>query len=153
MTIESERERAADRVIAVLPLFHHAILHPTGAQGGRLAMEYRVLRLLSQHGELRMSGISRCLLISKPYLTAIVDALIAAGHVERRREAADRRVVRIALTESGKRHLEQGVAHLRQRLLVRLQTLDEAEIILLSGSLDNLARVLARVGEDRERPS
>lgn len=153
MTIESEWERAADRVIAVLPLFHRAILHPAGAQGGRQALEYRVLRLLSQHGELQMSGISRCLFISKPYLTAIVDTLIAAGHVERRRDAADRRVVRIAVTASGKRHLEQGVAFLRQSLLDRLAPLDEADVILLSDSLENLARVLARVGEDRERQS
>lgn len=153
MTIESARERAADRVIAVLPLFHRAILHPAGAQSGRQAMEYRVLRLLSQHGELRMSGISRCLLISKPYLTAIVDALIADGHVERRRDPADRRVVRIALTESGGRHLEEGVARLRRRLLARLEALDEAEVVLLSGSLENLARVLARVDDEGERPS
>lgn len=34
ITIESEREWVADRVIAVLPLFHREILHPAGAQGG-----------------------------------------------------------------------------------------------------------------------
>jgi DNA-binding MarR family transcriptional regulator len=153
MPIEDERVRAADQVIAVLPILHRTILHSAFAQGGRHAMEYRVLRLLSEHGELRMSGISRCLLISKPYLTAIVDALIAAGHVERRRDAADRRVVRIAVTPSGERHLEEGVSLLRRSLLDRFTVLDEAEVLLLSESLETLARVLARVGADEERPS
>jgi len=143
----------ADRVIAVLPLLHRAVLHPVGAQSGRLAMEYRVLRALSQYGELRMTEISRYLYISKPYLTAIVDALIAAGYVERQRDTADRRVVRIAVTASGKRHLKEGLAFLRQSLLSRLAVLDDQEIVLLSESLENFARILARVATDPEGPS
>ena len=59
MTIESDRELAADRIIAVLPVFHRAILHPVAEQTGRRAMEFRVLRMLSEYGELRMSCISR----------------------------------------------------------------------------------------------
>ena len=153
MTVEGERERAANQVIAVLPLLHRAILHPVGAQSGRQAMEYRVLRLLSQHGDLRMTEISRHLLISKPYLTAIVDALIAAGSVERRLDTADRRAVRIAVTASGERHLNEGLAFLRQSLLRRLAVLDEGEIVLLSESLGSLGRLLARVEAGGERPS
>ncbi len=153
MTIESNRERAADRIIAALPVFHRAILHPAAEQTGRRAMEFRVLRMLSECGELRMSRISRRLVISKPYLTAIVDALIAEGHVDRRQDPSDRRAVRIAVTPAGERYLENGIALFRQNLLDRLSVLDEEEILLLSESLENLARILARVAGDRERPS
>lgn len=152
MIVRSCREEAAERIITVLPLLHRTILHPANASGSRQAMEYRVLRLLSQHGELPMSGISRRLFISKPYLTAIVDSLIADGHVERRRDVDDRRVVRIVVTERGTQHLAQGIGIVRERLLGHLAALDEDEVVLLSESLENLARVLARVGEGEERP-
>ena len=153
MTSESASELAADRIIAVLPVFHRAILHPVAEQSGRRAMEFRVLRMLSEYGELGMSRISRYLAISKPYLTAIVDALIAEGHVERRQDPFDRRAVRIAMTPAGERHLENGIAFFRQNLLDRLAVLDEAEIVLISDSMENLARILARVGTEPERSS
>ncbi|MEN6342527.1 MAG: MarR family transcriptional regulator [Methanospirillum sp.] len=153
MTVESARERAADQVVAVLPLFHRAIFRPIGAQNGRVAMEFRVLKLLSEYGELRMTEISRCLFVSKPYMTAIVDALIAAGSVERRPDPADRRAVRIAVTADGERRLREGVAYVRQILLGRLTVLDETEIVLLSESLENLSRILARLGTDQEQAS
>jgi DNA-binding MarR family transcriptional regulator len=153
MTIERDRERAADRLVTLLPLFHQAIFRPVSAQSGREAMEFRVLRLLSEYGELRMTEISRCLFVSKPYMTAIVDTLIAAGSVERRPDPDDRRVVRIAVTADGEQRLKEGIAYVRQILLGRLTVLDETEIVLLSESLENLSRILARLDTDREQPS
>lgn len=114
-------------------------------------MENGVLQLFSRNGDQCMSGVCRTRFISKPCPTSIVDALIAAGYVEARREAADRRLVRIGRGESGSRHPGQGAADPRQRLLVRLGALGEAEVALLATSLEDPAHALARVGEDRER--
>jgi DNA-binding MarR family transcriptional regulator len=56
---------------------------------------------LGTDGALSMGDLSRRLGITEKTITGIVDRLEAAGHVRRERDAADRRVVRVKLTESG----------------------------------------------------
>ena len=59
------------------------------------------------NGDLTMTELSRMLLVSNGNTTTVVDRLELDGLVVRRQSAADRRVVRVALTEAGHRHFAQ----------------------------------------------
>lgn len=68
--------------------------------------EQDLMNLLSRNGEeLPMQVLAERLFLSKAGMTKMVDRLSGDGLVRRRRSAADRRVVTIALTDSGRKRL------------------------------------------------
>ncbi|MFJ8623326.1 MarR family winged helix-turn-helix transcriptional regulator [Kitasatospora sp. NPDC093550] len=63
-----------------------------------------VLRLLQQHGTLSLSGLGQLLVCeSGTNPSRLVERVVAAGLVERRTDAADRRYLRLSLTPEGER--------------------------------------------------
>lgn len=67
---------------------------------GLTPQQYRVLKLAGAGGE-RSARLAEKLAIAKPTLTSTADGLVAAGLLTRETEAADRRAVRLRLTEAG----------------------------------------------------
>ena len=55
----------------------------------------------------RMSDVSRCLMVSKPAATQAINQLVDRGMVERFSDPGDRRVVMIRPTEKGKKCFEE----------------------------------------------
>jgi DNA-binding MarR family transcriptional regulator len=101
------KERIAENLMALLPFYHKKIFGPTG-QGitGMQAAQYRTLGVLMRGGTpLSMSELGKRQYISKPYMTVLVDQLIQDGYVQRIPDTVDRRVINIAITAEGKRHL------------------------------------------------
>ena len=74
---------------------------------------FDLMAQLERHAEgLKMSELSRLLMVTGGNVTAIVDQLEKEGQVERLDDSADRRVFRIRLTRSGeKSFLEMARAH------------------------------------------
>ncbi|WP_091338370.1 MarR family winged helix-turn-helix transcriptional regulator [Micromonospora rhizosphaerae] len=64
----------------------------------------RVLFILSGMGETTHRDVAERCFVRPATLTGIVDTLERDGFVERRRDAADRRTVRVALTDKGREH-------------------------------------------------
>lgn len=77
--------------------------------------EYDVLYALAKSDDpVRLTDLHRRVLLSQPALSRLVDRLVERGLVERREDAGDRRVVRLALTPAGReRQREVGAAHAR----------------------------------------
>lgn len=75
----------------------------------------------------RMTDVSRFMLVSKPAATQSVNRLVEEGYVERVDDPADRRVVYIQPTEAGKRRFAE---ELELRMAV-------------------MRRAVARIGEER----
>ncbi|MFB9235185.1 MarR family winged helix-turn-helix transcriptional regulator [Plantactinospora siamensis] len=73
-----------------------------------------VLFTLAHSGELGHREIAERCFVRPATLTGIVDTLERRGLVERRRDAADRRTVRLALTADGRRHVRE-LSELTQR--------------------------------------
>ncbi len=75
--------------------------------------EYDVLYTLSKCREpLRMGELNRYVLLSQPALSRMVDRLVERGLVRRDTDPADRRGVRLSLTDSGRaRQHEVGLRH------------------------------------------
>jgi len=78
-----------------------------------------VLTVLEIDGELTMRGLAESLDVSQASATGIVDRMAQRGLVERRGDPDDRRVVRVALTATG-RQLIEGIAAERKERLGRL---------------------------------
>ena len=104
---------------------------------GLTLAQYRVLGAVGAGGE-RSARLAEKLAIRRPTLTAAADALVAAGHLERETDPADRRVVRLCLTTAGRRALEETEASLHAAfsgLLTHVS--DPPRLIALLAELDD----------------
>jgi DNA-binding MarR family transcriptional regulator len=75
-------------------------------------------------------------------VTGIVDHLERKGLIERRREAADRRVITIALTEKGTSLAENSPPAVHHKIVHAVQMLSEAEREELFDALDSVSRLI-----------
>ena len=93
--------------------------------------EYDVLYALAKaDAPVRLTDLHRRVLLSQPALSRMVDRLVDRGLVERCVDPGDRRVVRLALTETGRaRQREVGRAHARDVAAVMTATgVDDADL-------------------------
>ncbi len=102
-----------------------------------------VLTVLESDGPATMRGLAEALDVSQASATGIIDRMEQRDLVERSRDDRDRRVVRVALTETGRRLIDGVAAERRGRLEMLLDGLtdDELEGFLLG------ARALRRARE------
>jgi DNA-binding MarR family transcriptional regulator len=139
------KDRVATRFLALVPVFHKQVFSVSCGISGMRAAQYRVLGILKKTGPLSMSEIGRHLFISKPYMTALVNSLIENQWVERLQDTADRRVIRITITPSGKKHLKQLVEIYKSDLKIRFGNLEQAELEQFCESLEHLRAILAKI--------
>ena len=77
--------------------------------------QYRVLSLLDE-GSAAATALADHLAVSRPHVTAIVDALVERGWVERRPDPEDRRRVSHGLTDPGRAALASADEAVEARL-------------------------------------
>jgi len=87
-----------------------------------------VLTVLDVDGSLPMRALAEALDVSQASATGIVDRMEQRRLVERRRDDEDRRVIRVALTEDGRRLIAGIAADRRERLGALLADLSMAEL-------------------------
>ena len=141
------RERVAENLIALLPFYHKKIFGP-GGQGitGMQAAQYRTLGVLMRGGTpISMSELGKRQYISKPYMTVLVDQLIQYGYVQRIPDTTDRRVINIAITAEGKRHLKQAASRYKETVKNMLSELDSQDLEDLCQSLEKLRNIISKI--------
>lgn len=79
-----------------------------------MPQELHMLRLLGENDSLPQRAFAELLWCDASYVTAIVDKLEARGLIERRPDATDRRVKRLALTPAGRKLRKQALRRLYQ---------------------------------------
>ena len=99
-----------------------------------------LLRLLDKRGPISMSEMAASLGVKLSGCTALVDRAVEAGWVERKRDPADRRVVRVEVSAGGEQVLSELRAS-RARLFARYLT------CLAPHEVETLAALLDRVAE------
>ena len=82
--------------------------------------------------------------VRAPTMTRIVEALVQAGLVTRDPDPGDRRMVRIAATDEGRRLLAEGRRRRVRALAERLGALAESERRALERGVDLIERVTRR---------
>jgi DNA-binding MarR family transcriptional regulator len=114
---------------------------------GSTLPRFDVMAALHRAGaELTMTELSRQLLVSNGNTTTVVDRLETEGLVIRTPSAADRRVVHVALTDTGRRHFEHLAADHEARV-------DSLFAGVSTSDLDALEHLLPRMTtRDRTTP-
>lgn len=89
---------------------------------------FHILRILERSGPLPVSAIGKQLIVAKQNMTTLVDKLMKEGLVERRWDAADRRVVNVFITPKGKKFLQKSIQGLKKIVSRNLSDLSEGDI-------------------------
>ena len=90
--------------------------------------QVRVLFLLLQDGQLRMSGLASTLDVSMSSATGLVDRLVDKELISRWPDPEDRRSVLCALTENGREMAQRLLADRRHRWEERLTPMSEDDL-------------------------
>lgn len=91
----------------------------------------QVLTLVDSDGPVSMRQLAESLDVSDAGATGVVDRMEKRGLVERRRDAVDRRVVFVHLTDAGRHVFEELAARRRERLSKLLDELSEGDMAAL----------------------
>ena len=87
-----------------------------------------------------MSELAHEMMISKQQLTPLVCKLLEQGLLARRADENDRRIVRLEISDRGRKTIEGLIKEGRQDLMIRLS-------VLPAGEIDELERMLIRILE------
>lgn len=118
-------------------------VEPLLARHGLTPTQLGVLEAVLHKGPLTHHELRRKVLTSAGNLSDVVDKLAARGWVERVRDAADRRLVRVGLTSDGRRLIEHVFPLHAADIARAMAGLDAAEL----AELDRLLRKLGHAAE------
>ena len=128
---------------------------PRCALTGLTAGQLNALDCISQEG-ITMSQLARALRVTESSATALADRLLAAGAISRERDAFDRRLVRVVVTEAGqalatsyRQDLEEGL----EQLLGQLEKSKLIAITLAMSQLGDRHRALGWVPATEDQAS
>ena len=105
---------------------------------GQSPAQLHVLGLLSEIGPTTVSSVATHLGVTPPSASAIVDRMVEAGLVTRERNEADRRVVTVSLSPSGRDTLGSVVGGRRDMLERVLGQLSDDELTTATTMLARL---------------
>lgn len=106
---------------------------------------YRVSSAILYEDSLTMSKLSNALSVPMSTATRIVDWLVDRGYIQRLADPEDRRVVRVALTESGKELHETVEAYIVQRIQQILSGLTNEERTTVFEYVFKIISILSKV--------
>ncbi len=102
---------------------------------------FHILRILERSGPLPVSAIGKQLIVAKQNMTTLIDKLMKEGLVERRWDAADRRIVNVIITPKGKKFLQKSIQGLKKIVSQNLSDLSEEDIESLCHAFQTIRTV------------
>jgi len=96
--------------------------------------QFKVLALISEKGSPTMKEVADLLYITSPSATAIINRLVETRELERIYDKKDRRIVRLRLTEKGKKSFVERREVVTARMSKVIESLNEKE----KGDLANI---------------
>lgn len=118
-----------------------SFFRPSLNEHGLTEQQWRIIRILEQHGELEIYQLAELACILKPSMTGVLVRMEAAGMVHRRKAEQDQRRVLITLADKGKASFE-SMSQCMEANYQRLQDqFDEEKFQMLLGLLDDLKNI------------
>lgn len=145
--MSTSKRRTVEGLINEIFLFEHAFRELLNAQTRELGLttsQFKVLKAINEHGEMRHLDLTAKTLITKGTLTGVVDRLERAGLVSRRTHEKDKRALVVSLTEKGKESFKKMNRDYRAMLVKVFDTQDED---LLKQHRQNIAHLLEVISE------
>jgi len=118
-----------------------AFFRPLLNQHDLTEQQWRVIRILKQHGELENYQLAELACILKPSMTGVLGRLERDGLVRRQKAAQDQRRVFVSLTEGGEAcfaSMKEGMEANYQRIQAQF---GEEKLQQLMGLLNDLKRI------------
>ncbi len=100
-------------------------------------MQLETLRYIKENDPL-MKEIADYLCVAPPSATSLVNHLVKAGLAKRIRDGRDRRIVKLSITDRGKKELSGGEERIAGRMKKILSSLSEKE-------KENLVKILKKI--------
>lgn len=138
-------DQVVDNLFYISPLITVALKHSLRTKANMNPVSYYILRILKRFDALSMSEIGCKVQIPKPHLTLHVDKLIAEALVERIQDPADRRVIRIKLTEKGRTDLALITTMVNEDMKQRILALPNDKVELLFESTTQVRDILNEI--------
>jgi DNA-binding MarR family transcriptional regulator len=111
------------------------------AAGGITPSQLSALSTVAKRGEISLGELAGVERIAPPTMTRIVARLEEKGWLERRVDAADRRVAKVAVSESGRLLLDETRSRRDAFLAARLQKLSPEELDIVERAVPLLERL------------
>jgi DNA-binding MarR family transcriptional regulator len=132
--------------VRLLGAFWSSAAHGMGVSPAGLS----VLRLLAARDGLKSSEVATRSLWAAGTVTSVVDTLLRDGYVERRGDERDRRVVRLYLTDQGRRKAKESLSQVGPKWQDALGYVDQADEPVVRRFLVNtIERFSTLVREER----
>lgn len=126
------------RIFKAIQQYSEEVLKEFGVTGPQLWL----LKTLRQEGGTSVSELSQKMYLHISTVSGIIDRLEAKGYVARKREAPDRRIVMVHLTNAGRRIVDKAPEPSQGKLLYSLQKLSEKEILEMHETLQKIVRLM-----------
>ncbi|AIQ11149.1 MarR family winged helix-turn-helix transcriptional regulator [Paenibacillus durus] len=133
------REQLGEIVSSFRRISHsfQQLLGKEAEQLGITPTQFMVLRRLSQYPDMSVTELAEKLYLGNSAVSGIVERMVKAGLITRRRSEEDRRIYRIAFTEKGREIKEKTDVSLRQHLLplTQIPPEDAQELLRIHGQI------------------
>lgn len=144
--VEEEILRALRRITRAIDIHSRKLATTFGLTGPQLVC----LRALGQVEHMTPSGLAKEVALSQGTVTGIVDRLAARQLVNRERNAPDRRLVTVTITDAGRALIDQAPSPLQEQFTERLAGLSGAEQDRIRDTLEMIVRMMGGEAIDAE---
>lgn len=132
-----ERQLLADQLMQFAPIMMKKLFRELHAEG--LSMhQMQLMACVRKFGTQPMRFYGEKLMISKPNLSVLVNKLLCEGYLSRSAVETDRRIMNLALTEAGEKHIEEQRQELRAKMMQKLSALNDDEVTRLLKAIGEL---------------
>ena len=147
------KDKDAMKFLGTMRLLMRYMGPPRTKLGSELNMtpvHHRTLFYINEHDNCKMTDIANAFVLSPAAVTRTVNNLIEVGLVERFRDEADRRVVRVRLTDKGRETMLRGLEEISAMLSEVFGRMEAEDLTALIRGMDALRNALREcVGSDR----
>ena len=143
----NEVRQMQESLLALLPVWNHRIEKPlkqTLEDGISLEMYYCLQTLRSFNGMLTMSELARWLKTPKQQMTKLINRLVEHELVERVYDPADRRIIKIRITEKALTYINSFLDHDAECFRSILEKMDDQDRREFKAATDTLLRILIK---------
>lgn len=132
------------------PLWHYTRLtihRMAGEEFGITTTQYHILRRIKDSKK-SISELSDCMFVSRPNISRAVEELVNGGWALRERDAQDRRIVYLSLTDKGQELIRQMKLKNDRFMSGMLSSLTDEELQTITDAFESLQKVLAAQDKD-----
>lgn len=143
----NELHDISDNLLNLLFQIHNRLFNPSEmVKGVSIPPSHvKVIFYLSQKKSMSVSDVAKCLDISKPNMTPIIDKLISNGLVNRYTDPNDRRKINIELTEKAHNLLKNKKREIKDNLFNKISTLNDEDLYKLDASIREMYDILIKL--------